>query len=71
MSSSLTKIDGRRLRSERTKQLIIEAYLVLAEDLSPRVPRAAEIAEKAGYRLVGHRLELFGVPLDGKTDRQK
>ena len=49
MSSSLTKIDGRRLRSERTKQLIIEAYLVLAEDLSPRVPRAAEIAEKAGY----------------------
>lgn len=29
------------------------------------------IAEKAGYRLVGHRLELFGVPLDGKSDRQK
>lgn len=29
------------------------------------------IAEKAGYRLVGHRLELYGVPLDGKTDRQK
>jgi Fur family transcriptional regulator, ferric uptake regulator len=30
-----------------------------------------KIAEKAGYRLVGHRLELYGVPLDGKPDRQK
>jgi Fur family ferric uptake transcriptional regulator len=30
-----------------------------------------KIAEKAGYRLVGHRLELYGVPLDGKSDRQK
>ena len=29
------------------------------------------IAEKAGYRLVGHRLELYGVPLGGKSDRQK
>ena len=29
------------------------------------------IAEKAGYRLVGHRLELYGVPMDGKTSRQK
>jgi Fur family ferric uptake transcriptional regulator len=29
------------------------------------------IAEKAGYKLVGHRLELYGVPLDGKADRQK
>jgi Fur family ferric uptake transcriptional regulator len=29
------------------------------------------IAEQAGYRLVGHRLELYGVPLDGKSDRQK
>src|SRR5258708_831049 len=35
------------------------------EDLQRR------IAEKAGYKLVGHRLELYGVPLDGKTDRQK
>ena len=25
-----------------------------------------KIAEKLGYRLVDHRLELFGVPLDGK-----
>jgi Fur family ferric uptake transcriptional regulator len=30
-----------------------------------------KIAEKAGYKLVGHRLELYGVPLDGKTSRQK
>ncbi len=29
-----------------------------------------KIAEKAGYRLVGHRLELYGIPLDGKPDRQ-
>ncbi|MGQ3297980.1 TetR/AcrR family transcriptional regulator [Reyranella sp.] len=49
MSVRPIKVDGRRLRSERTKQLIIEAYLVLAQDLSPRVPTAAEIAAKAGY----------------------
>ena len=30
-----------------------------------------KIAERAGYRLVGHRLELYGVPLDGKNSRQK
>lgn len=48
-STRPTKIDGRRLRSERTKQLIIEAYLELAHELSPRVPTAAEIAERAGY----------------------
>ncbi len=29
------------------------------------------IAEKAGYKLVGHRLELYGVPLDAKSSRQK
>lgn len=49
MNSGPNKLDGRRLRSERTKQLIIEAYLALAEEMSPRVPTAAEIAEKAGY----------------------
>ncbi|MPT21993.1 MAG: transcriptional repressor [Starkeya sp.] len=27
-----------------------------------------EIARKLGYRLVGHRLELYGVPLDPKKD---
>ncbi len=49
MNTRPIKIDGRRLRSERTKQLIIEAYLALAQDLSPRVPTAAEIADTAGY----------------------
>lgn len=42
------RIDGRRLRSERTKQLIIEAYLDLLR-ASPEVPTAAEIAKRAGY----------------------
>lgn len=27
-----------------------------------------KIARKLGYRLVGHRLELYGVPLDAKKD---
>jgi len=43
------RIDGRRLRSVRTKQLIIEAYLALATEKSPQVPTAAQIAERAGY----------------------
>jgi AcrR family transcriptional regulator len=43
------RIDGRRLRSERTKQLIIEAYLALAHENSPHIPTAAEIAQRAGY----------------------
>lgn len=44
------RIDGRRLRSERTKQLIIEAYLALLREnpLTP-MPTAAEIAIRAGY----------------------
>ena len=44
------RIDGRRLRSERTKQLIIEAYLALIREnpLTP-MPTAAEIAVRAGY----------------------
>lgn len=28
------------------------------------------IAEQHGYRLVGHRLELFGVPLEGGKERK-
>lgn len=28
----------------------------------------AEVAKKLGYRLVDHRLELYGVPLDKKDD---
>lgn len=42
------RVDGRRLRSERTKQLIIEAYLDLLRE-SPQVPTAVQIAERAGY----------------------
>ena len=41
-------IDGRRLRSERTKQLIIEAFLSLLRDNS-QMPTAVQIAERAGY----------------------
>jgi AcrR family transcriptional regulator len=43
------RIDGRRLRSERTRQLIIEAYLTLAREESPVLPTAAKVAERAGY----------------------
>ncbi len=42
------RIDGRRLRSERTKQLIIEAFLALVRE-NPKVPTAIQIAERAGY----------------------
>ena len=42
------RIDGRRLRSERTKQLIIEAFLSLLRE-SPQMPTAVQIAERAGY----------------------
>jgi len=40
--------DGRRLRSARTRQLIIEAYLALLRD-NPQIPTAASIAQRAGY----------------------
>jgi len=30
-----------------------------------------KIARQYGFRLVGHRLELYGVPLDGKADGKK
>lgn len=44
------RIDGRRLRSERTRQLIIEAYLALIrENPSMPMPTAQEIAARAGY----------------------
>ena len=44
---------------------VVEFHNDEIEDLQRR------IAEKAGYKLVGHRLELYGVPLDGKSERQK
>jgi len=43
-----SRIDGRRLRSERTKQLIMEAFLALLRDTGT-MPTAAQIAERAGY----------------------
>lgn len=49
-NSKLVRIDGRRLRSERTRQLIIEAYLALIrENRSTPMPTAQEIAVRAGY----------------------
>ena len=42
------RVDGRRLRSERTRQAIIEAYLELLRR-NPRMPTAAQIAAEAGY----------------------
>jgi AcrR family transcriptional regulator len=42
------KIDGRHLRSERTRRLIVEAYVTLVRE-RPQVPTAAQIAERAGY----------------------
>lgn len=43
-----TRLDGRRLRSERTRQLIVEAYLALLLE-QRRMPTSAEIAVRAGY----------------------
>jgi AcrR family transcriptional regulator len=42
------RIDGRRLRSERTRRLIIEAYVALVRETG-HMPTAAQIAERAGY----------------------
>jgi AcrR family transcriptional regulator len=42
------RIDGRRLRSARTRRLIIEAYIALVRETG-HMPTAAQIAERAGY----------------------
>jgi AcrR family transcriptional regulator len=41
------RVDGRRLRSERTRQNIIEAYLALL-NRDPQIPTSAQIARQAG-----------------------
>src|SRR5262249_54779462 len=41
-------LDGRRQRSERTRELIIEAYLALLRE-TPKIPTSSQIAERAGY----------------------
>jgi AcrR family transcriptional regulator len=46
--TKIAVVDGRRLRSERTRQYIIEAYLALLRH-NPRPPTASQIAERAGY----------------------
>lgn len=48
VGESRSTVDGRRLRSERTKQYIIEAYLALLRQ-NPRPPTASQIADRAGY----------------------
>ena len=40
------RTDGRLLRSERTKQVLIEAYLDLLRE-NPQIPTAADIAKRA------------------------
>lgn len=40
--------DGRALRRERTRQMIIEAFILVLRE-RPRVPTVAEIAGRAGY----------------------
>jgi AcrR family transcriptional regulator len=43
-----SRVDGRRLRSERTRRLIVEAYMALVRE-NAQMPTAAQIAERAGY----------------------
>ena len=43
------RVDGRLLRAERTRERLVEAYLGLAFELSPRMPTAQEVATRAGY----------------------
>lgn len=42
------RVDGRRLRSERTKQAIIDAFMALVRE-NPQMPTAVQIAQRAGY----------------------
>src|SRR4029079_5708827 len=47
-SNKPPRIDGRRLRSERRRQMMIEAFLALLRE-NPQMPTAVQIAERAGY----------------------
>ena len=47
LDSILPKVDGRRLRSERTRQAIIEAFMRLLRR-KPAMPTASQIAAEAG-----------------------
>jgi AcrR family transcriptional regulator len=48
LSAGVRRVDGRRLRSERTRRLIIEAYMALVRE-NAQMPTAVQIAERAGY----------------------
>jgi AcrR family transcriptional regulator len=50
LPAKTARIDGRRQRSERTRQTIVDAYLALLRE-SPHIPTAAQIAERAGYSI--------------------
>jgi len=43
------RVDGRRLRSERTRQSIIDAFVLLLRENPYQMPTAIQIAERAGY----------------------
>lgn len=43
------RVDGRRLRSARTRQSIIDAFLLLLHENPYQTPTAVQIAERAGY----------------------
>jgi AcrR family transcriptional regulator len=47
-SGKARRIDGRRLRSERTRRLIVEAYMALVRETA-QMPTAVQIADRAGY----------------------
>ena len=47
MALPSSSLDGRRLRSERTKQSIMDAYIELLRQ-KPEIPTAAQIAARAG-----------------------
>ena len=44
------RTDGRLLRSERTKQILVESYLDLLRE-NPQIPTAADIAKRAGLSI--------------------
>jgi AcrR family transcriptional regulator len=48
VASRPDRVDGRRLRSERTRRLIVEAYVALVRENS-QMPTAVQIAQRAGY----------------------
>jgi AcrR family transcriptional regulator len=47
MAQPSSTADGRRLRSERTRQAIMDAYIELLRE-GPEIPTAAQIATRAG-----------------------